>query len=189
MITLFLSSRKGSWGLKSCIKVYLCIGSKSAKISLHVEIEFNFPQSCLSELWVKSADINVVWLIVSLNWIQFRFILYFVENVRKFYYDNKFNKFWLNLTSTNVLQPYIFHTYIVIWICQYWILTSLWALQMVFNFSAKSIMFSYDAEKSPVRLSEKLINVIGSFMSFPLNIPGFAYHKSLQVTEIIKEKR
>ena len=60
---------------------------------------------------------------------------------------------------------------------------------MVFNFSAKSIMFSYDAEKSPVRLSEKLINVIGSFMSFPLNIPGFAYHKSLQVTEIINEKR
>ena len=60
---------------------------------------------------------------------------------------------------------------------------------MVFNSSAKSIMFSYDAEKSPVKLSEKLINVTGSFMSFPFNIPGFAYHKSLQVTEIINEKR
>ncbi|KAK9990795.1 hypothetical protein SO802_025780 [Lithocarpus litseifolius] len=52
---------------------------------------------------------------------------------------------------------------------------------IVFDFSAKSIMFSYDAEKSPMKLSEKLINVAGSFMSFPLNIPGFAYHKSLKV--------
>ena len=60
---------------------------------------------------------------------------------------------------------------------------------MVFDFSAKSIMLSYDAEKSPMKLSEKLINVAGGFLPFPLNIPGFAYHKSLKVTEIINEKR
>ncbi|XP_050260352.1 cucurbitadienol 11-hydroxylase-like [Quercus robur] len=67
---------------------------------------------------------------------------------------------------------------------------------MVFDFSTKSIMFSYDAEKSPMKLSEKLINVAGGFMSFPLNIPGFAYHKSLKdqkealtmLRKIVKEK-
>lgn len=60
---------------------------------------------------------------------------------------------------------------------------------MVLDFSAKSIMFSYDAEKSPMKLSEKLINVAGGFLSLPLNIPGFAYHKSLKITKIINETR
>uniref|UniRef100_A0A7N2N0U5 Cytochrome P450 n=1 Tax=Quercus lobata TaxID=97700 RepID=A0A7N2N0U5_QUELO len=67
---------------------------------------------------------------------------------------------------------------------------------MAFDFSAKSIMLSYDAEKSPMKLSEKLINVAGGFLSFPLNTPGFAYHKFLKdqkealsmLRKIVKEK-
>ena len=132
MITLLLSSREGSWGLKSCIKVYLCIGSKSAKIPLHVEIEFNVLQSCSSESWVSVSWYKrcLTYCFAQLNPISLKqnfqvfksffnagldqnfylFILYFIENVRKFYYDNKFNKFWLDLTSTNVFQPYSIHT-------------------------------------------------------------------------------
>uniref|UniRef100_A0A2N9F5T0 Cytochrome P450 n=1 Tax=Fagus sylvatica TaxID=28930 RepID=A0A2N9F5T0_FAGSY len=50
---------------------------------------------------------------------------------------------------------------------------------MVFDFSAKQF-FSYDAEKSQTNMSEKFTNTLGGFMSFPLNIPGTAYHKCLK---------
>uniref|UniRef100_A0A2N9GE59 Cytochrome P450 n=1 Tax=Fagus sylvatica TaxID=28930 RepID=A0A2N9GE59_FAGSY len=51
---------------------------------------------------------------------------------------------------------------------------------MVFDFSAKQF-FSYDAEKSQTNMAEKFTNTLGGFMSFPLNIPGTAYHKCLKV--------
>lgn len=50
---------------------------------------------------------------------------------------------------------------------------------MVFDFSAKQF-FSYDAEKSQTNMTEKFTNTLGGFMSFPLNIPGTAYHKCLK---------
>ncbi|PON78488.1 Cytochrome P450, E-class, group I [Trema orientale] len=50
---------------------------------------------------------------------------------------------------------------------------------MVLDFSAKQI-FSYDAENSPENLSEAYSRIIDSFMSFPLNIPGTAYHQCLK---------
>ncbi|XP_018841336.1 cytochrome P450 87A3-like isoform X2 [Juglans regia] len=53
---------------------------------------------------------------------------------------------------------------------------------MTFDFSAK-YLFGYDAEKSPVNMSEKLSNTLKSLMSFPLNIPGTAYHKCLKDRE------
>lgn len=52
---------------------------------------------------------------------------------------------------------------------------------MTFEFSAKHL-FGYDAEKSPANMAEKLSNTSKALMSFPLNIPGTAYHKCLKVS-------
>ena len=59
-------------------------------------------------------------------------------------------------------------------------------MQMVFDFSAK-IFFSYNDEKSHVKLSEKLTSTLGGLMTFPLNFPGTAYHKSLKVIKIMRK--
>lgn len=56
---------------------------------------------------------------------------------------------------------------------------------MVLNFSAKQI-FSYDAEKAPFDLSEKYMKIIDGLMSFPLNVPGTAYHKCSKVKKSAK---
>ncbi|KAG6709158.1 hypothetical protein I3842_06G117800 [Carya illinoinensis] len=53
---------------------------------------------------------------------------------------------------------------------------------MTFDFSAK-YLFGYDAEKSPVNMSEKLSNTMKALMSFPINIPGTTYHKCLKDRE------
>ncbi|XP_041014457.1 cucurbitadienol 11-hydroxylase-like isoform X3 [Juglans microcarpa x Juglans regia] len=53
---------------------------------------------------------------------------------------------------------------------------------MTFDFSAK-YLFGYDAEKSPVNMSEKLSNASKALMAFPLNIPGTAYRKCLKDRE------
>jgi hypothetical protein len=58
---------------------------------------------------------------------------------------------------------------------------------MVFDFSAKQF-FSYDAEKSQTNMAEKFTNTLGGFMSFPLNIPGTAYHKCLKVIKIMRKR-
>uniref|UniRef100_A0A2N9I8H4 Cytochrome P450 n=1 Tax=Fagus sylvatica TaxID=28930 RepID=A0A2N9I8H4_FAGSY len=50
---------------------------------------------------------------------------------------------------------------------------------MALNFGAKQ-MFSYDPEKSSVDLTEKYVNFSKGLLSFPLNIPGTAYHKCLE---------
>ncbi|XP_048337288.2 beta-amyrin 16-alpha-hydroxylase CYP87D16 [Ziziphus jujuba] len=64
------------------------------------------------------------------------------------------------------------------------------ASEMVLNFSAKQI-FSYDAEKAPFDLSEKYMKIIDGLMSFPLNVPGTAYHKCSKdkekVTNMIRD--
>ena len=57
---------------------------------------------------------------------------------------------------------------------------------MIFDFTAK-LFISYDAENSPMKMSEKFTNVLGGFMSFPLNIPGTTYHKCLKVIKIMRK--
>jgi hypothetical protein len=56
---------------------------------------------------------------------------------------------------------------------------------MIFDFTAKQI-FGYDAEKSLTKMSEKFTNTLGGLMTFPLNIRGTAYHKSLKVIKIMR---
>ncbi|CAK7346839.1 unnamed protein product [Dovyalis caffra] len=50
---------------------------------------------------------------------------------------------------------------------------------MILNFTSK-LLFDYDHEKSKENLSETLTSITQGLMSFPLNIPGSSFHKSLQ---------
>ncbi|KAL6270947.1 hypothetical protein ACE6H2_027858 [Prunus campanulata] len=50
---------------------------------------------------------------------------------------------------------------------------------MLLNFGAKH-MIGYDAETSSDNLSDKFFRIMNSFFSFPLNVPGTAYHNSLK---------
>ncbi|XP_074304501.1 cytochrome P450 87A3-like [Silene latifolia] len=50
---------------------------------------------------------------------------------------------------------------------------------MIFNLTAKKLI-SYDAENSSENLRENFVAFIKGLISFPLNIPGTAYHKCLQ---------
>uniref|UniRef100_A0A2N9HRC2 Cytochrome P450 n=1 Tax=Fagus sylvatica TaxID=28930 RepID=A0A2N9HRC2_FAGSY len=52
-------------------------------------------------------------------------------------------------------------------------------LAMIFDFTAKEL-FSYDAEKSSENLGESFTNFLQGLISFPINIPGTAYHKCVQ---------
>lgn len=51
---------------------------------------------------------------------------------------------------------------------------------MAFDWTAK-YMIGYDPTTSPDKLSENLANILQGLMSFPLNIPGTAFHKCLKV--------
>ncbi|KAI3468789.1 hypothetical protein Pfo_025452 [Paulownia fortunei] len=51
--------------------------------------------------------------------------------------------------------------------------------QMIFDLTAKKLI-SYDSEKSPENLRENFVAFILGLISFPLDIPGTAYHKCLQ---------
>ncbi|XP_062093306.1 beta-amyrin 16-alpha-hydroxylase CYP87D16-like [Humulus lupulus] len=53
------------------------------------------------------------------------------------------------------------------------------ASAMVLEFSAKQIL-SYDAETSPINITDAYSRIINGFMSFPVNIPGTAYHQCLK---------
>ncbi|KAM3695754.1 hypothetical protein ACJW31_07G157400 [Castanea mollissima] len=53
------------------------------------------------------------------------------------------------------------------------------ASMKVFDFTAK-LFISYDAENSPMKMSEKFTNILGGLVSFPLNIPGTTFHKCLK---------
>ncbi|KAJ6906497.1 hypothetical protein NC652_024043 [Populus alba x Populus x berolinensis] len=50
---------------------------------------------------------------------------------------------------------------------------------MVCDFTAKQL-FSYGAENSSGKISEKFKKVIDAFICLPLNIPGTTYHKCLK---------
>ncbi|KVH95469.1 hypothetical protein Ccrd_002470 [Cynara cardunculus var. scolymus] len=50
---------------------------------------------------------------------------------------------------------------------------------MIFDLTAKKLI-SYDPEKSSENLRENFVAFIQGLISFPLNIPGTAYHKCLQ---------
>ncbi|PSR91516.1 Cytochrome P450 87A3 like [Actinidia chinensis var. chinensis] len=50
---------------------------------------------------------------------------------------------------------------------------------MIFDLTAKKLI-SYDSEKSPENLRENFVAFMKGLISFPLNIPGTAYHKCLQ---------
>ncbi|KAF9606019.1 hypothetical protein IFM89_021451 [Coptis chinensis] len=51
---------------------------------------------------------------------------------------------------------------------------------MIFDLIAKK-MLSYDEAKSSAKLRENFVDFIKGLISFPLNIPGTAYYKCLQV--------
>ena len=53
-------------------------------------------------------------------------------------------------------------------------------MQMIFKLTAKLLM-SYDAEKSGDNIDDVFSNFMEGFMKLPINIPGTAYHKCLQV--------
>uniref|UniRef100_A0A7N2KTG5 Cytochrome P450 n=1 Tax=Quercus lobata TaxID=97700 RepID=A0A7N2KTG5_QUELO len=50
---------------------------------------------------------------------------------------------------------------------------------MIFDFSAKQL-FSYEPEKAKENIAESFTNFLQGLMSFPINIPGTAYHRCLQ---------
>jgi cytochrome P450 family 26 subfamily A len=51
---------------------------------------------------------------------------------------------------------------------------------MIFDLTAKKLI-SYDSTKSSENLRENFVAFIQGLISFPLDIPGTAYHKCLQV--------
>lgn len=59
---------------------------------------------------------------------------------------------------------------------------------MMLDFVAK-LLFSYDSEKSSEKISEKFADFLQGLMSFPLNIPGTAFHKCMQVNQRLEHTR
>ena len=58
----------------------------------------------------------------------------------------------------------------------------IWSLQMIFDLTAKKLI-SYEPDKSSENLRTNFVAFIQGLISFPMNIPGTAYHKCLQVDE------
>lgn len=56
---------------------------------------------------------------------------------------------------------------------------------MIFDLTAKKLI-SYDPEKSSENLRENFEAFIKGLISFPLDIPGTAYHKCLQVCHLFR---
>ncbi|KAI8546976.1 hypothetical protein RHMOL_Rhmol07G0160800 [Rhododendron molle] len=52
---------------------------------------------------------------------------------------------------------------------------------MIFDLTAKKLI-SYNQEKSSEKLRESFVDFTTGLISFPLNIPGTAFHKCLQAT-------
>lgn len=52
---------------------------------------------------------------------------------------------------------------------------------MSIDFAACQI-FSGDMENAPLKISDMFRDLVEGLMSFPINIPGTAHHKCLQVT-------
>ena len=53
-------------------------------------------------------------------------------------------------------------------------------MQMIFDLTAKKLI-SYDSTESSENLRENFVAFIQGLISFPLDVPGTAYHKCLQV--------
>lgn len=53
---------------------------------------------------------------------------------------------------------------------------------MIFDLTAKKLI-SYDSEKSSENLRESFVAFIQGLISFPLDIPGTAYHQCMQVCQ------
>lgn len=51
---------------------------------------------------------------------------------------------------------------------------------MTTDFAAKQL-FSGDLDNSPLKLSDMFNDLVEGLMSFPVNLPGTAHHKCLQV--------
>nr|ABZ89191.1 putative protein [Coffea canephora] len=58
--------------------------------------------------------------------------------------------------------------------------------QMTINFAAKQI-FSGDLENAPLNISEMFKDLVEGLMSFPINIPGTAHHKCLQIHKKVRK--
>lgn len=54
---------------------------------------------------------------------------------------------------------------------------------MIFDLTAKKLI-SYDSESSSENLRDNFVAFIQGLISFPLNVPGTAYNKCLQVIQI-----
>ncbi|KAG9146912.1 hypothetical protein Leryth_023132 [Lithospermum erythrorhizon] len=65
------------------------------------------------------------------------------------------------------------------WSCQENVEIKESTARMIFDLTAKKLI-SYDSEKSPENLRENFIAFIQGLISFPLDVPGTAYHKCLQ---------
>jgi hypothetical protein len=55
---------------------------------------------------------------------------------------------------------------------------------MIFDLTAKKLI-SYDPTESSENLRENFVAFIQGLISFPLNIPGTAYNKCLQVSILL----
>ncbi|KAL8551948.1 hypothetical protein ACS0TY_000845 [Phlomoides rotata] len=60
------------------------------------------------------------------------------------------------------------------------------AVTMAIDFAAKQI-FSGDLENAPLNLSDMFRDLLDGMMSFPINIPGTAHHKCLQIHKKVRE--
>ncbi|GAA0170488.1 oxygenase [Lithospermum erythrorhizon] len=65
------------------------------------------------------------------------------------------------------------------WSCQENVEIKESTARMIFDLTAKKLI-SYDSEKSPENLRENFVAFIQGLISFPLDVPGTAYHKCLQ---------
>ncbi|KAB1203549.1 Cytochrome P450 87A3 [Morella rubra] len=67
---------------------------------------------------------------------------------------------------------------------------------MIFDFTAEQL-FSYEPKKSKENIGESFTNFLQGLMSFPINIPGTAYHRCLQnqkkavdlITNMLEERK
>ncbi|CAK9162300.1 unnamed protein product [Ilex paraguariensis] len=60
------------------------------------------------------------------------------------------------------------------------------AVEITIDFAAKQL-FSGDLENAPLRMSDMFRDLVEGLMSFPLNIPGTAHHKCLQIHKKVRQ--
>ncbi|KAM7532207.1 hypothetical protein LguiB_035617 [Lonicera macranthoides] len=60
------------------------------------------------------------------------------------------------------------------------------SVKMTTDFAAKQL-FSGDLDNSPLKLSDMFNDLVEGLMSFPVNLPGTAHHKCLQIHKKVRE--